>query len=126
MIHARGVVMATVALCAWLALAGRAQAGLITFENLSNLEAVTTQYQAQGVVFLGATVLQDPNYNTYNYPPHSGFNVIYSPSTGLGVIRINAFGGLWSEASVYVRGTSIIYLEAFAANDEPLGATHTP
>lgn len=59
---------------------------LVDFEAQVDLEALTTQYSALGLVFAGATVLtagaDGGSLNDVDFPPYSGHNVAFDSSAG--------------------------------------------
>ena len=48
----------------------------IDFEQLASYTQVTNQYAAQFVLFDNALQLNVPDYNYFDYPPHSGVGVV--------------------------------------------------
>lgn len=73
--------MATIALATLLMAAPAAAAPvLLDFEDLTDLEGVTTQYAAFGVTFTNSTVLTSGlvggTLNEFDFPPFSGVNVV--------------------------------------------------
>jgi hypothetical protein len=63
-------------LLAILIVASPAEATLVTFDTLTDLEAVTTQFP--GLTFTHATVLQaGVSLNEFEFPPHSRPNVVF-------------------------------------------------
>jgi hypothetical protein len=52
----------------------------IDFEEYSAYTQITNQYAAQGVTFVNAMQLVAPDYDTIDYPPHSGNGVITNDS----------------------------------------------
>jgi hypothetical protein len=52
----------------------------IDFEQYSAFTQITDQYASQGVTFVNAMQLVAPNYDSIDYPPHSGSGVITNDS----------------------------------------------
>ncbi len=89
----------------------------IDFEDLSDLDAVTTQYIGLGVTFAGATVLTAGiSLNEFDFPPHSGVNVIASD---LEIITIT-----FSDPVVSVGGFFTYTASLGLTATDSLGGTH--
>ena len=106
-----------------------AQAVVIDFENLSNLEVVDDQFLNLGVDFNGlAGVLTSPadSLNSNAFPPVSGSQVIFDdPSLSSGILRIDAVDSAWLMVGGYVTGATSITLTAYGANGTILGTSAT-
>ncbi len=48
----------------------------IDFEQLPEFTQVTNQYSALGATFTNALQLVEPDYNFFDFPPHSGLGVV--------------------------------------------------
>jgi len=58
-----------------------ANAYFINFDNLTDLDPVTTQFSGLGATFVNATVLAAGiSLNEFEFPPHSGANVVFDDS----------------------------------------------
>jgi hypothetical protein len=70
---------------------------LIDFESLSDLDVVTTQFEADGISFTGATALLSGalggSLNEFDFPPSSGGIVVYDAD---GTIRVDFLTGALS------------------------------
>lgn len=96
-----------------LAMVGTASAETVTidFEDFDNYDLVGTYYP--GLTFSGEQILQKPDYNWEQFPPHSGINVIFDLSPK---IRID-FDDCVTRASIWTTTNSISYLEAYDSSD---------
>ncbi len=79
MIHFRKMLLTALPMMAVTLMASQAQASVITFEGLSDLDIVTNQYAGQNAVFTNATAAVAPPGGTLNeidFPPTSGTTVV--------------------------------------------------
>ena len=87
---------------------------LIDFESLSDLEDVTGQFSADGILFTGATALVagavGGSLNEIDFPPSSGNTVIYDSGGG---IQIDFLNGISSFSGLFTYATSVT-LTAFS------------
>lgn len=80
MAHVRAAVMLSVA----LASANVAHATVINFEGLLDGTDVATQYTGLGVTFANAQAITSGlSLNEFEFPPHSGVNVVYDTGSGI-------------------------------------------
>lgn len=92
---------------------------LLTFEGFADMTVLTTQYA--GINFQGATILsKGGSLNDYDFPPHSGINVIYNPTGPMQLVfatAIDYFSG-------YVTYNSGMQIDAYDASDNLLGTVY--
>lgn len=97
--------------------ATKASAATITFDSLTELDAVTTQFA--GVSFTNATVLTAGSIlNENEFPPASGVNVIFDDG---GPIRIDFLSPVASFGGFFTYGVTLT-LSAFDSGDNLLGS----
>lgn len=86
--------------CMMLAESVAAGPTAINFEGLADGTSVTTQYQAQGVIFTQATVVTAGlSLNELDFPPHSGSNVVFDDGgaiSGVFSSPVVSFGGYFT------------------------------
>lgn len=91
-----------------LCLSSVSNASIVDFESLSTDDIVTTQFL--GITFLNAiTLTSDISLNQFEYPPHSGFNVI---SDNGGAITID-FSVPVTDLNGYFTYNASLILEGF-------------
>jgi hypothetical protein len=82
---------------------------LIDFEGLSDLDLVTTEFAALGLVFSGATVLQSGavggSLNELDFPPFSGVTAVFDSSAD--GIRIDFVNGATSVSGRFTYGLPV-------------------
>lgn len=98
-----------------LCTASLAQADVLTFEDLGDGEAVTTQYL--GVVFSNATAAQaGVSLNEFSFPPHSGSFAVFDDGGPLSLTFMSPV----SEFSAYFTYTTQLTIVAFDAANNPV------
>jgi hypothetical protein len=89
----------------------------IDFEGFTNNAVVGNFYQGDpgGPVFQNAIILQSPNYNFVDYPPHSGTNVAYSGTANN--IEVD-FSSLVSDVSLFYTSTiNGLFIDAYDSSN---------
>src|SRR5262249_55316111 len=93
-------------------------AALIDFEDLNDLDSVTTQYA--GVTFSNAIALSAGiSLNEVDFPPHSGSNVIVDAGAPMSL----TFAGAVSAFNGYFTYAAPLTLTAYALDGTALGST---
>jgi hypothetical protein len=130
----RAIVVYAAAL--WAAFQPPAAAVLIDFEDLEDLEQITVQYLAEGVLFSNAQALvsgaEGGSLNEIDFPPRSGITVsthTFSDTQALPVILnftspIDTFSGYFTYHD-FAEENALLVLSAYSPLNEPLGSVQS-
>lgn len=103
-----------------VSLAVPAEAVTIGFEDGTvQGQSIQSEYESDGVIFSGATVLKTSEYNSADYPTHSGNSLVYDSD---GDIRL-FFSSFTFDLSAYATTATPLTMTVYGLDGVVLGST---